>query len=114
MVREFVDERDWRQFQDTKELAVSIAVESAELLELFQWKDGKSIDVELRENPDLMYHVKSELSDVLFGVLAIADHLNLDIESVFRAKLDELGKRYPVENVRGRVVKNREGSIDFK
>lgn len=113
MVGSFIDRRDWRQFQSAKELAVNLAVESAELLELFQWKDSEATDRELSENADLLYHVKSELADVIFGCLAMADHLSLDLEAVFRAKLDELDRRYPPEKVRGRVVKSGEGPINF-
>lgn len=114
MVGSFIDRRDWRQFQNAKELAVNLAVESAELLELFQWKNADSTDKELNENREMLYHVKSELADIIFGCLALADHLSLDPEAVFRAKLDELERRYPPEEVSGRVVKNGEGRINFQ
>ncbi len=112
-VRDFVDSRDWRKFQNTKELALSIIAEASEMLQLFLWKDASEIEDELKKNGDLLYHVKSELADVLFGCLAMADQLNLDLEGIFRAKLDELKKRYPVDEVRGRVVKRMEGAIEF-
>lgn len=113
LVGKFIDMRDWRQFQNAKELAVNLAVESAELLELFQWKDAGTVDGELKGNSDLMYHIRSELADIIFGCLAMADHLSLDAESILKAKMDELGQRYPVEEVRGRVVKKSEGKIKF-
>ncbi len=112
-VGSFIDRRDWRQFQNAKELAVNLAVESSELLELFQWKDAETAEKELKDDADFMYHLKSELADVIFGCLAIADHLSLDPESVLRAKMDELERRYPVDQVRGKVVKNSEGKIQF-
>lgn len=113
LVKLFIDSRDWRQFQNTKELALSTVVESSELLELFQWRSGDDMDEELRKGGELLYHVKSELADILFGCLAISDHLGLDLESLFRSKLSELDKRYPVEEVRGKVTKNSEGRIEF-
>ena len=73
--RRFIDERDWRQFQTLKELAINASVESNELLELFQWQEGKDIDKKLLSGEDkaTMDKIKKETADVFFSCLAIAD-----------------------------------------
>ena len=114
IVADFIDERYWRKFQNTKELALSTLIECSELLSLFQWKTGEEIDLTIRKDREMMYHVKSEISDILFGVLALSDHLNLNLESIFTAKMKELNSRYSKENVKGKVVKFPESKIDFK
>lgn len=106
-VAEFIDKRDWRQFQTTKDLAESASVESNELLELFIWRNGGEIDRLLRseDGHELLEKVKNETSDVLFACLAIAEHLNFNLEDAFLEKLSELEDRYAVDKVKGKVVK---------
>lgn len=106
-IAEFIDSRDWRQFQTTKDLAASAAVESSELLELFLWKDGREQDRLLRseEGTELLRKVRNETADVLFTCLAVAEHLDFNLEEAFLEKLDELSRRYSVDKVKGRVVK---------
>lgn len=106
-VGEFIDKRDWRQFQTTKDLAESASVESAELMELFVWRNGKEVDELLRsrEGTDLLKKVKNETSDILFACLAVAEHLNFSLEDAFMEKMKELDKRYEVGKVKGKVVK---------
>ncbi len=106
-VAEFIDLRDWRQFQTTKDLAESASVESNELLEHFLWRDGREVDQILRseKGSDMLTMVKNETADVLFACLAIADHLDFDLEDAFRNKMKELDNRYRVDKVKGKVVK---------
>lgn len=113
LVAEFIDERDWRKFQNTKELSLSLIIESSELLSLFQWRSAEEVESLLAEDKDMLYHVKSEIADVLFGVLALGDHLNLDLQGIFLAKLRELSSRYEKETVKGKAVKFPETRIDF-
>ncbi len=105
--KDFIDSRDWRQFQTLKELAIAASVESNELLELFQWLDGKEVDKKILSSADndLLKKVKNETSDILLVCLAIADHAGFDMEEAFLSKLSELDKRYKKENVKGKVVK---------
>lgn len=106
-VAEFIDMREWRQFQTTKDLAESASIESNELMEIFVWRKGSEVDDLLRseEGKDLLEKVKNETSDILFGCLAIADHLKFDLEQAFLSKLKELDERYEVAKVKGKVVK---------
>ncbi len=107
IAKNFIDERDWRQFQTAKELAIGVSVEANELLELFQWNDGKELDKMLMSGDDqeLSRKIKNETADVLFACLAMADHLNFDLEQAFTDKLKALGDRYKKEDVKGKVVK---------
>ena len=105
--KNFIDERDWRQFQTVKELAINTSVEANELLELFQWRDGKEIDTLLKsgKDPELFKKIQNETSDVFFSALAIADHLNFDLGEAFLSKMDALAKRYKTDEVKGKVIK---------
>jgi NTP pyrophosphatase (non-canonical NTP hydrolase) len=103
---EFIDKRDWRKFHTIKDLAMNCSVESNELLELFLWRDKEFENniINGKDNESLE-KIKNEVSDVLFSCLAIADHLNFNLEDAFRNKMDELDKRYDAEKVKGKLVK---------
>jgi dCTP diphosphatase len=101
----FRDERDWAQFHSPKELAISLAVESAELLQLLQWHKGAELDRVIEEKRE---HLKDELADVLFSVLLLADELKLDLGRAFIEKLEKTGAKYPVEKSRGSARKYTE------
>lgn len=105
IARKFIDERDWRQFQTSKDLAEDISVEANELLELFLWKSGKELDKKAKEDKEFLQKVKNETSDVFFGCLALADHLDFDLEEAFLSKMRQLEKRYDKEEVKGKSVK---------
>lgn len=93
-VRAFVHERDWSQFHSAENLAKSIAIESGELLECFQW----SPDADEAE-------VKRELADVLIYCLLLADRLGADVDELIAAKVEENAHKYPVDRARGRSDK---------
>lgn len=93
-LRAFVAERDWAQFHTPENLAKSVSIEAAELLECFQWG----------AEPD-PGHVRAELADVLTYCYLLADKLGLDPEQIVLAKLDETRAKYPVDKARGRSTK---------
>ena len=101
----FRDDRDWAQFHNPKELAISLAVESAELLQLLQWYKGKELDKVIREKRD---RLKDELADVLFSVLLLADELKIDLGQAFLEKLGKTAAKYPVEKSKGSPKKYTE------
>jgi len=101
-IRTFRDERDWMQFHDPKNLAVSIAIESAELLEHFQWKDKTQVEKHIAENRD---NVADEIADVAMYLFELADNLGIDLKSAMLAKLEENAAKYPVEKARGVATK---------
>ena len=105
IAKNFIDERDWRQFQTSKDLAEDISVEANELLELFLWKDGKEIDKKAKEDKEFLQNIKNETADVFFGCLAISDHLNFDLDEAFLSKMKQLEKRYNVQEVKGKSIK---------
>lgn len=101
-IRAFRDERDWMQFHDPKNLAVSIAIEAAELLEHFQWKDKAESERHAADDKDA---VAEEIADVAIYLLELADNLGINLEQAILAKLDQNAKKYPVEKARGVATK---------
>lgn len=97
-VAEFVRERDWEKYHRPGNLAKAIAVEAAELLELFQWRgDADPIDAPLRAR------VEEELSDVLIYCLSAANAMGFDVSEAVAAKLAGNARRYPPDEWRGRA-----------
>lgn len=102
ITQKFIDDRDWRRFQTTKELAINASVEANELLELFLWDNEENLEKRIRgEDKELLKKIKNETSDVLLSCLAIADQANFDLGEAFLSKMDELTKRYDVKKVKG-------------
>ena len=101
-IRKFRDERDWMQFHDPKNLAVSLVIEAAELLEHFQWKDKAQAERHALENKDA---VGEEIADVAIYLLELADNLGIDLEKAILAKLDRNAEKYPVAKARGVATK---------
>ena len=97
-VLKFCDERDWRQFHNPKDLAISLLVEATELLDEFKWKDEKAVATHIKENIE---SVADEVMDVLYHVLLFASDLNIDIDSEFERKMLANEKKYPVEKSKG-------------
>jgi NTP pyrophosphatase (non-canonical NTP hydrolase) len=94
----FRDEREWKQFHNFKDLAVTLSLEAAELLEHCQWKNGRELEQHLKENIE---HVADELADVLHVLLLLAEHLQVDLAEAFEKKLRKTARKYPVEKARG-------------
>jgi len=101
LVGDFVDQRDWRQFHAPKNLAMSLAIEAAELMEHFQWISSEE-SRRTPEDPVRLAAVGDELADVLCYALAMANELGLDLSTAIRDKIVKNGQKYPVEEYRGR------------
>ena len=93
---EFKKERDWEQFHHPKNIAMSISIEAAELMELFQWKDNVSIE-KIKNDSDLMSNIREELADVVLYSLSMAQRLDIDIEEAVEKKLEENRERFDEE-----------------
>lgn len=95
MVLGFRDARDWAQFHNPKDLAISISLEAAELLEVFQWSgtDCKCVDK--------IEKIKEELADVLNYCILMADACNLDMNAIIREKVIKNNEKYPVNKAKG-------------
>jgi NTP pyrophosphatase (non-canonical NTP hydrolase) len=103
-VLRFRDEREWKQFHNPKDLAISIALEAAELLEHFQWKTPAEVEAFLQDDA-ARARVGEEMADVLILLISFADAAGLDLVEVARAKLAENARKYPVERARGNARK---------
>ncbi|WP_436882363.1 nucleotide pyrophosphohydrolase [Staphylococcus gallinarum] len=89
-INQFRDERNWRQFHNEKDLSLSISLEAAELLELFQWKASEEV-----VNTNLE-RLAEELADVLIYSYMLADNLDFDINDIIRKKLEKNAVKYPI------------------
>ena len=89
-LRQFVSERNWEQFHTPENLAKSISIESAELLELFQWAEPSNLE-----------DVKDELADILTYCILLADKYDLDVEEIILEKLDKTKSKYPIDKSYG-------------
>jgi NTP pyrophosphatase (non-canonical NTP hydrolase) len=98
----FRDNRDWKQFHGSKDVAISLLLEASELLEHFQWKDKKEIDEYLVSSKDA---IAEELADVLYWVLLMSHDLKIDITHALENKLLINDKKYPVGKAKGSHTK---------
>ena len=86
LVLEFREERDWRQFHNPKDMALSLVLEAAELMELMQWRSGAELDEHLQKN---RHRVEEELADVLGWILLLASDKSIDLADAFRDRRDD-------------------------
>ncbi|GAA4869851.1 nucleotide pyrophosphohydrolase [Kitasatospora terrestris] len=101
---EFTAERDWQQFHTPKNLAMALAGESGELLEIFQWLTPEQ-SATVMDDPDRAVQVREEMADVFAYLLRMADVLNLDLEQALLEKIETNRRRYPAHLARGRADK---------
>lgn len=99
VVRDFVQERDWKQFHSPKNLSMALAIEVGELMEHFQWITQ---DASRTLNDQEKFDVGEELADVLCYAFSIANELGIDVASTLLNKMEKNRKKYPVEEFRGR------------
>lgn len=95
-LREFNRERDWEQFHDAKNLALSISIEASELNECFLWKNSDEAD---------RAKVEEELADVFLCAIMLADIYNIDIKDICLKKIERNAQKYPVEKAKGKATK---------
>ena len=102
-VLQFRDARDWRQFHTPKDLAISMSLEAAELLEVFQWS-GSEVGCDEAK----LQKVREELADVLSYCILMADVCGLDLDEIMNAKVSKNEAKYPVDKARGNAAKYTE------
>ena len=100
-VQAFVDERDWRQFHKPKNLAMSLAIEAAELMEHFQWLDVEE-SVHYGNDAARRTAVAEEIADVCCYLLSLCNALDLDLSEAVLAKIVKNAQKYPAAEFRGR------------
>lgn len=95
---EFRNARDWEQFHNPKDVAISLVLEAAELLEHFQWKDKSEVELHITEHVD---DVGDELADVFYWVLLLAHDLKIDLPAALNNKMEKNATKYPVKKAKG-------------
>ena len=105
LVEKFVRERDWERFHSPKNLAMSISIEAAELMEIFQWLDIKEA-ASLPKEPTKAAHIKEELADILIYLISFCNINKIDMAGIVAEKLRRNRTRFPAKKVRGAFLKN--------
>lgn len=98
-ILKFRDDRDWKQFHNPKDLAISISLEASELLEVFQWS-GADIS-----SNNKIEEIKEELADVVNYCVLMADACGLDLDEIVQTKIEKNNEKYPVEKSKGKSDK---------
>jgi NTP pyrophosphatase (non-canonical NTP hydrolase) len=95
----FRNARDWEQLRNTKDLALALSIEAAELNELFLWKTPEQVEEVDKEK------IADELADVMAYSIMLAHKQGFDIEKIIMNKMKKNGEKYPVEKAKGRMTK---------
>jgi NTP pyrophosphatase (non-canonical NTP hydrolase) len=95
----YVKARDWEQFHNPKDVAISLSLEAAEVLEHFQWKNPAEIEEHVKKNKA---DIADELADVFYWVLLMSHYLKIDINEAFERKMAKNEAKYPIDKAKGR------------
>ena len=106
-VIDFRERRNWGQYHNPKDLAISLSLEAGELLEIFQWKSPKEVE-SIKSNNKVLEKVKEELGDIFIYTLTLANEFNLDPSDIILNKLKINEKKYPADKVKGKSNKYSE------
>lgn len=106
LLEKFRDERDWGQFHDSKNLALALSIEAAELNELFLWKNESESEVVDRQR------LREELADVFAYAIMLAGRHDLDVSDIVKEKIKKNAKKYPVQDSKGSSRKYNELQSD--
>lgn len=96
---EFRDKRDWKQFHNSKDLAIAISIEASELLELFLWKENEDVDLE---------RLKEELADIFAFAFLLTEKHGLDVNDIVLNKINKNSEKYPINKAKGTAKKYTE------
>jgi len=97
-INQWVAERGWEKAQKPKDLAISLSLEAAEVLEHFQWKNERKVSKHIKENKE---ELADELADVAVYLLKLADKTKINLAEAIESKLIKASKKYPVKLVKG-------------
>ncbi len=101
----FRDQRDWKQFHNPKDMALSLVLEATEFMEHFQWKNDEAIKVHLKKNKK---EISEELADVFYWILLISHDLDIDIQNALEQKMKVNNVKYPKDKAKGKYTKYTE------
>ena len=104
-MRRFVAEREWEPFHSPKNLSMGLAIETAELMEHFQWMDNET-SRQVGQDAGKRVAIGEEMADVACYLLALANTLNLDLSDAVLDKLQKNAQKYPAEEFRGKYAKD--------
>jgi dCTP diphosphatase len=99
---DFRNKRDWKQFHNPKDIALSLVLEATEVLEHFQWKNDKEVREHVIRHKE---EIGEELADVLYWVLLMSHDLDIDIADALERKIDKNEQKYPVDKAKGSNLK---------
>lgn len=102
IIAKIIEERDWSQFHTPSNIAKSIIIEAAELLEKFQWADGQKSKKILEQDRE---EVKDEVADIVAYLLSLCHHYDIDLSEAFIAKMKKNVEKYPIEKCKGKSDK---------
>ncbi len=98
LILKFRNERDWAQFHNPKDVALSLVLEAAEVMEHFQWKSSEEVNKYVKTNKE---DIGEELADVLYWVLLLSHDLNIDIVKTLEQKMIKNAEKYPIDKAKG-------------
>ena len=98
----FRDERDWKQFHNAKDLAISLVLEAGEVMEHFQWKTKEEVEEHIRTHKE---DIADELADVLHYLLTLSHDLDIDLVEAEENKIQKSALKYPIEKSKGKSTK---------
>ncbi len=101
LMAQFVNDRNWAQFHDAKNLSACIAIEAAELMEHFQWVHSDAVG-KIIEDKEQMAEIKEEVADVFAYLLSFASSMEIDLSEALRDKMVKNAKKYPVDQYYGK------------
>ena len=107
MVRSFIEERDWAKYHNPKDIAISISIESSELLELFQWVEDTDVK-HLTTDPKKREQMADELADIVIYCLSLSNSADIDLSQAITTKIKKNIAKYPIDKIKGKYKKYTE------
>ena len=101
-IKQFLNDRDWEQFHNHKDLALSLVLEAAEVLEHFQWKKPEEVEAHAVNCKE---ELADELADVACYLFELADNLKIDLPQAIESKLAKNALKYPIGKSKGNITK---------
>ncbi len=102
IITDFRDKRNWKQFHNPKDLAISLSLEASEVLEHFQWKSSEEIQEYIQLNKA---EISNELADTLYWILLMCHDMNIDISEALKSKMKINATKYPLKKSKGNHTK---------
>lgn len=102
LIKTFRDKRDWKQFHNPKDIAISLVLEANEVLEHFQWKNSRETQEYIKSHK---VEIGEELADVLYWVLLMSSDLGIEITKALEEKIKKNEQKYPVIKAKGKHIK---------